>query len=124
MIAKIADALEEGAADGAVLVEIRFGGGGLALLRPDFRMLFREAERRVQARYPRLCAEAIGYLNLVNDPDRLRSTERQLERCLQLAGEGLAGVDFRVDPYDTEADPALWAVAYRWAEYAAEAGLG
>lgn len=33
-------------------------------------------------------------------------------------------MDFRVDPYDTEADPALWAVAYRWAARAVEAGLG
>jgi hypothetical protein len=41
IIAKIADALEESAADGAVLVEIRFGAGGLALMRPDFMALFR-----------------------------------------------------------------------------------
>jgi adenosine deaminase len=124
IIAKIANALEEGAADGAVLVEIRFGAGGLALMRPDFMALFREAEQQVQARYPRLCAEAIGYLLLINDPVRLHTAERQLERCLQLANEGLAGIDFTTAPYDTEADPALWAVIYRWAERAAEAGLG
>jgi adenosine deaminase len=29
-----------------------------------------------------------------------------------------------VDPYETEADPGLWAVAYRWAARAADAGLG
>jgi adenosine deaminase len=124
MIAKIADALEEGAADGAVLVELRFGAGGLALLRPDFMALFRAAERQVQAHYPRLRAEAIGFLQLVNDPARLRAAEGQLERCLALADEGLAGLDFRVDPYTAEADPALWAVACRWAGRAAEAGLG
>ena len=33
-------------------------------------------------------------------------------------------MDFRVDPYDTEADPALWAVAHGWAAQAADAGLG
>lgn len=124
IIAKMADALEEGAADGAVLVEIRFGAGGLALMRPDFMTLFREAEQQVQARYPGLYAEAIGYLPLVDDPVRLHTAERQLERCLQLANEGLAGIDFITAPYDTEADPALWAVIYRWAERAAEAGLG
>jgi adenosine deaminase len=29
-----------------------------------------------------------------------------------------------VGPYDTEADPATWAVAYQWAARAADAGLG
>lgn len=124
VIAKMADALEEGAADGAVLVELRFGVGSLALMRPDSMALFREAERQVQARYPRLCAEAIAYLQLVHDQARLHTAERQLERCLQLANEGLAGIDFRTEPYDIEADPALWAVIYRWAERVAEAGLG
>ncbi len=124
IIAKVADLLEEGAADGAVLVEVRFGAAGLALMRPDFMALFREAERRVQGRYPRLRAEAIGYLGLVSDPARLPATERQLDACLRLARDGLGGVDFRVDPYDTEADPALWATAYRWAGRAGDAGLG
>jgi adenosine deaminase len=124
VVAKMVDALEQSAMDGAVLVEMRVGAGGLALMRPDFLALFREAERQVQARYPRLNAEAIGYLNLVDDRARLHTTEQQLERCLRAAGEGLAGVDFRVDPYDTEADPALWAIAYGMAERAAGVGLG
>jgi adenosine deaminase len=124
VIAKIADALEEGAADGAVLVEIRFGAGGLALTRPDFMALFREAEQQVQARYPRLCAEAICHLPLINDPIRLQPAKRQLERCLQLANEGLGGIDFTTVPYDTEASAELWAIIYHWAERAAEAGLG
>jgi adenosine deaminase len=124
MIAKITDALEEGAADGAILVEIRFGLGSIALRRPDFMGLFREAERQAQSRYPQLCAEAIGFLSLVNDREYLQLTEQQLETCLRLAGEGLAGVDFRINPYDTEADPALWAIAYRMAERAVDAGLG
>src|SRR5687768_9555869 len=42
IIAKIIDALEEGAADGTILVEIRFGLGSIALRRPDFMRLFRE----------------------------------------------------------------------------------
>jgi adenosine deaminase len=124
LIAKIVDALEEDAADGAILVEIRFGAGGLALMRPDFMSLFREAERQVQTGYPQLYAEAIGFLQLANDPVRLQAAERQLERCLQLANEGLAGIDFITAPYDTQADPALWAIVYHWAERAAEAGLG
>ncbi|MGH2533834.1 MAG: hypothetical protein ACRDJW_16200 [Thermomicrobiales bacterium] len=122
-VARVADTLEEGAADGAVLIEVRFGET-LAGSPPDFMPRFREAERRVRARYPRLRAEAIGFLNLVADPSRFAKEERRLEACLRAAGEGLAGVDFRVDPYDTEADPALWAIAYQWAERAAGAGLG
>ena len=124
IIAKMADALEQDAADGAVLVEIRFGAGALALVRPDFMTLYREAEHQVQSRYPRLRAEAIAFLPLRSDPARLHNAERQLERCLELAEEGLAGIDFKVSPYSTEADPALWAVIYRWADRAAEAGLG
>ncbi len=124
IIAKIADALREAAADGAVLVEVRFGTTGQALTRPDFMALFREAERQVQAEYPRLRAEAIGYLLLADDPARLHSAERQFEACLRSAREGLAGLDFMVDPYETEADPALWATAYRWAARAADVGLG
>jgi hypothetical protein len=67
IIAKIIDTLEEGAADGAILVEIRFGLGSVALRRADFMELFREAERQAQTRYPQLCAEAFGFLSLVND---------------------------------------------------------
>jgi adenosine deaminase len=33
-------------------------------------------------------------------------------------------VDFSTDPYDTDADSALWAVISHWAERAAAAGLG
>jgi adenosine deaminase len=124
IIAKVADALREAATDGAILVEVRFGTAGLALTRPDFMALFREAERQVQAEYPRLRAEAIGYLSLDNDPARLHSAECQFEACLRSAREGLAGIDFMVDPYDTEADPALWAIAYRWAARAVDVGLG
>lgn len=124
IIATMTNALEEGATNGAMLLELRFGAGGLALTRPDFMTLFREAERRIQMRYPHFCAEAIGYLRLINDPAQLLTVERQLERCLQLADKGLAGLDLITAPYDTEANPALWAIAYDWAERAADAGLG
>src|SRR5689334_6088035 len=40
--ARLEDLLEEGAADGAVLVELRFGGE-TAVQRPDFMALFHEA---------------------------------------------------------------------------------
>jgi hypothetical protein len=56
-IARVADLLEEGAADGAVLIEVMFGAA--TILVPDFMALFREAERRVQTQYPQLYAEAI-----------------------------------------------------------------
>lgn len=52
-VAWIEDLLDEAAADGAILVEVRFGKE--AVLQPDFMSLFREAERRVQARRSALC---------------------------------------------------------------------
>lgn len=124
VVAKLADILEEGAADGAWLIEVRCGPGGGGLLRPDFMALFREAERRVQRAYPHLRAEAIGFLLIDGDPARRDLWARYLDACLRAAREGLAGVDFRVDPYDTEADPARWAVAAEWAARATAAGLG
>jgi adenosine deaminase len=108
--------LEEAARDGAVLVEVRCGGE--TALRPDFMVLFREAERRVQERYPRLRAEAIAPLLLWYEPERL---ERVFAACLRAAREGLRGIDLLYRPYDAEAD---WSVAARLAERAAEAGLG
>ena len=122
-IARVADVLEEGAADGAILIEVRVGAAQAPPL-ADLMPLFREAERRVRVRYPHLHAEAIGYLGLIDDPERLRGAERHLEGYLQAAPAGLAGLDLRIDPYDTEANPALWQIAYRWAARAAEAGLG
>jgi adenosine deaminase len=124
IIAKVADVLEEGAAEGAVLMEVRFGTAGQALMQPDFMALFREAERRVQLRYPQLRAEALGLLPLVHEPVHILRTEQQVATCVQMAREGLAGVDFLVNPYYIEADPALWEITYRYAERAADAGLG
>ena len=124
VVAKIVDALTEGSADGAILVEVRLGTAGKAILRPDFMALFREAEQQVRAQHPHFCAEAIGFLLLVNDPVKLHESEQLLETYLRLAPDGLAGVDFLIVPYDSDADPELWATAYRWAARAADAGLG
>lgn len=124
VIAKIVDALMEGAVDGAVLLEVRLGTAGKAILRPDFMALFREAEKQVQTHYPHFCAEAIGFLMLVNDPVKLYESEQLLETYLRLAKDGLAGIDFLIVPYDSEAHPELWTTAYRWATRAAAVGLG
>ena len=115
-VARVADLLAEAAADGAILVEVRFGG--VSVLRPDFMPLFREAERQVQARYPHVRAEAIIVLVQAWAPEQ---NAQCLAMCVRCVREGLAGVDFISAPYDTEAD---WAPIYRWAEHAAAAGLG
>src|SRR4051812_8922466 len=115
-IARVVDLLEEAAADGAVLVEVRFGNA--TILRPAFMELFREAERQVQQRYPQLRAEAIATLLLWLDPERLESI---FAGCLRAASEGLRGIDLLYEPYETEAD---WTTAYRIAQRAAAAGLG
>jgi adenosine deaminase len=120
----IEEILAEGAADGAVLVEVRFGPGGCSPFSPGFMELFREAERRVRGRYPRLRAEAIAWIDLRDDPALLEAAERRLAICLEAARAGLGGVDLMVYPYDAEADPSLWSAAYRLGERAAAAGLG
>lgn len=124
IIAKIVDLLEEAAADGAVLVEVRFGLAGGGFGRPDFMALFREAERVAQVSYPQLRAEALGFLAVGDSREQAIPWEQHLEACLEHAHSGLAGVDFVVQPYATEADPATWAMAYRWAARCADAGLG
>ncbi|HEY7022176.1 MAG TPA: hypothetical protein VH349_13745 [Ktedonobacterales bacterium] len=115
-VAWVEDALEEAAADGAVLVEIRFGKE--EILRPGFMALFREAERRTQARHPSLRAEAIVILMPWQTPELL---ERLLQTCVSAAQEGLAGIDLLYQPYDAEAE---WEPMYRAAARAADAGLG
>ncbi len=124
IVAKIADALLESAADGSIYTEIRFGKSGKALPRNDFMALFRKAERRVQQQYPNFYAEALGFIYLRNETEAIAAEEEQLGHCLRLAQVGLAGVDFIVAPYAQEADPALWQIAYRLAERAVDAGLG
>lgn len=122
-VTRVADLLEEAAADGAVYVEVRFGADRLVAL-PDFMAMFREAERRVRARHPRFCAEALGHLSLWAEAERLGAEARKLEACLRAAHDGFGGVDLLVNPYDATDDPALWGVAYRWAERASGQGLG
>ncbi|MGH2515797.1 MAG: hypothetical protein ACRDHP_09085 [Ktedonobacterales bacterium] len=117
-VAWVEELLEEEAAEGAVLVEVRFGKG--EVLRPGFLELFREAERRVRARHPALRAEAVHVLMPWHEPEYL---ERVLGACLAAAREreGLAGIDLLYEPYDAEAE---WEMMYRAAARAADAGLG
>jgi adenosine deaminase len=115
-IARVADILEEGAADGALLIEVLFGGQ--TIRRPDFMACFRQGERDVQQRYPALRAEA---LVAAQWPASAEWIEELLPICLAQAREGLAGINVIPDPYDAEAD---WRPVYRWAERAAAAGLG
>ena len=107
--------MRQAAEERAILVEIRFGAR--YALRSEFMSIFREAERQVQRRYPDFHAEAVisGIC-----PSRQGATE-VLDACLSARCEGLAGIDFFPEPYDSEAD---WTEAYRWAARAAEAGLG
>src|SRR5215472_8226810 len=115
-VAWVEDALEEAAADGAVLVEVRFGRE--EVLRPGFMALFREAERRVRGRHPALRAEAIVILMPWGTPELLA---RLLDACVSAARDGLAGIDLLYQPYDAEAE---WEPMYRAAERAGDAGLG
>jgi adenosine deaminase len=115
-VARIEDILAEGAADGAILIEVLFGGQ--TILRPDFMRCFRQAEQQVQQRYPNLRAEA---LIAAMRPASAAWIDQLLPACLAMAQEGLAGINIIPDPYDAEAD---WMPVYRWAERAAAAGLG
>lgn len=115
--ARIEDLLEEGAADGALLVEMRFGGR-TALQHPNFMEHFHEAERRVRRRHPAMRAVAIYTLLLHNEPTSL---EQVTMACLKAAERGLSGVDLLYVPYADEAD---WLPIYRLAGRLAEAGLG
>ena len=116
VIARLEDLLTEEAEDGAVLVEVRVGPP--QALRPDLMDLIREAERRVQCRYPRLMAEAVVTVLLADEPERLG---RVVDGCIRAAGDGLGGVDLLYEPYDAEAN---WTGAYRLAARMADAGLG
>ena len=97
-ITRVADILAEAAADGAIYAEVRFGADRLIAL-PDFMGLFRQAEERVQARHPRLRAEAIGYVEVWDDAERLRAEEQKLHACLGAARDGLGGLDLLVRPF-------------------------
>ncbi len=115
-VARVADAIHEAAADGAILVEVRFGAA--TSFRPDFMPLFREAELRVQRDFPRCRAEAIISGLSAARPERW---EHVFARCLAMAREGLAGLDIIPDPYAAEAD---WRGVAQWTARAASYGLG
>jgi adenosine deaminase len=115
-VERVADTIREAAADGAILVEVRFGSA--TCFRPDFMPLFREAERRVQRDFPQCYAEAIISGLTPARPDRW---DQVFLRCLDLAAEGLAGIDIIPDPYAAEAD---WHGVAEWTARAATAGLG
>ncbi len=107
-------ALQSVAQHGASLVEIRFRPS--TALRTGFMSQFREAERRVQERYPVFYAEAIVFLFLGRP-----GASDDFEACVKARKEGLAGIDIIPIPYDSEVD---WAEAYGWAERAIDSGLG
>lgn len=116
-IARVEDLLEEAAADGALLVEIRFGGS-TAIQHPDFMALFHAARGRVCQRHPTLQAVALYTLLMWAEPDLL---QHLVAACLRAAVDGLTGIDLLYAPYDTEAD---WRPIYRVAERLADVGLG
>jgi adenosine deaminase len=115
-IARFEDLFREGAAGGAVLVEVRIGND--TLLRPGCIDLIREAEHRVRLTFPAFHASTLLCLLLWDEPGRL---ERVLDACIGARGEGLDGVDLLYQPYDTEAD---WSAARPIAERLSDAGLG
>jgi adenosine deaminase len=80
--------MEEEAADGSILAEIRVGGGWP--LFPHFLSCFRAAERRVRSRHPRFHAEPIIAWGLSRDAALVETVARY---TLARAEEGIAGVD-------------------------------
>jgi adenosine deaminase len=116
LVLRYIELFEEFAADGAIFVEVRPGYS--TVVRPEFMTLFREAEKRVQEKYPQFCAAAIVCLQVGKDAD---PPDVIVQNCIRWAREGLGGVDLLYRPYDTEAD---WQPIYRLAEPLADAGLG
>ena len=112
--ARIGRVLAEAATDGAVLVEVLFGGS--TILRDDFLDLFGEALAEVRSRYPRFHA-----VPLVVAKTTVEWAETLLPRCIAGAGRGLAGLNILPAPYDRPAD---WSAVYGWAARARDAGLG
>lgn len=116
-VARTAMMLEEAAADGAVLIEIRFGKDMRD--RPDFFTLLHQAEDQVREQYPRLRTAAIPFIHLDWDETTVKN---MVEQIIDWAREGLIyGVDVFNAPYTEEAD---WTNAYRVGERLAAAGLG
>ena len=112
--ARVARILVEAALDGAVLVEVLFGGS--TILREDFLDLFGEALAEARSRFPRLHA-----VPLVAAKTTEEWAATLLPRCIAGAGRGLAGLNILPAPYDRPAD---WSAVRGWAERARDAGLG
>ena len=111
-VERIYDLMVEEAVCGCVLSEVLFGAQ--TIMRNDFLTGFRKAEQRVQTGYPYYNAEPLVCFR--------HTSEKQLwMRAIELATEGLAGINIIPDPYETEAE---WTAVYLWAEQAAAAGLG
>ncbi len=116
-IGRVMDMLEEAAADGAILIEIRFGKD--LAERPDCLALIREAERRIQMTCPNIHVAVIPFIYLSWNDEKL---EKVIQNTIQWAEEGLIfGADLFHQPYETEAD---WTEPYRIADRLATAGLG
>ena len=105
--------MEEEAACGSLLAEVRLGG--IWVLRPHFLDCFRRAERRVRWRHALFHAEPIIAWAL-DPPDMMDTVVRY---TCELAPDGIAGVDLY-----PEYRRFGYAAIYRMAERAAEAGLG
>ena len=112
--ARVSRILVEAALDGAVLVEVLFGGS--SILREDFLDLFGEALAEARSRFPRLHA-----VPLVAAKTTEEWAATLLPRCIAGAGRGLAGLNILPAPFDRPAD---WSVVHGWAERACDAGLG
>ena len=116
-IVRVVDMLEEAAADGAILIEIRFGKD--LAERPDCLALIREAERRVQMTYPNIQVAVIPFIYLSWNDEKL---ENVIRKTIEWAESGLIfGADLFHQPYETQAD---WTEPYRIADRLATAGLG
>ena len=102
--------MEEAASEGALLLEIRIGGLGPSY--PHLMTSFRGAETRVRRRHPEFHAEPIiAWFT--------RRPEAEVNRTLEMAPEGIAGVDFYADNEGEDLTTIC-----RWAERASAAGLG
>jgi hypothetical protein len=79
--------LQEAAAAGAVLAEVRIGNE--TILRPGLIDLFREAEEQVRATYPDFRGALVALLKLWQGPSEM---EAALNVCLQAGSGGPGGV--------------------------------
>ena len=112
--ARIGRVLADAATDGAILVEVLFGGS--TILREDFLDLFGEALAEVRSRFPLFHA-----VPLIAAKTTEEWAATLLPRCIAGARRGLAGINIIPLTYDRPAD---WSVVCGWAQRARDAGLG